>query len=63
VRISVPLSAKGISWAWYAGGWNAALADGRRPPGEKRAVIYTREHNSINFQLHHQPFKYFAPFA
>jgi hypothetical protein len=21
------LSAKGISWAWYAGGWNAALAD------------------------------------
>ena len=25
------LSAKGISWAWYAGGWNAALADGGKP--------------------------------
>ena len=23
------LSAKAVSWAWYAGGWNAALADGR----------------------------------
>jgi phospholipase C len=57
------LSAMGISWTWYAGGWNAALADGRRPPGEKRAVIYTREHNSINFQPHHQPFNYFARFA
>ena len=40
------LSAKGISWAWYAGGWNAALADGTRPPNEKRSVIYTRENNA-----------------
>jgi len=23
------LSAKGVSWAWYAGGWNASLAGGR----------------------------------
>lgn len=57
------LSAKGITWAWYAGGWNAAVADGRRPPNEKRAVIYTRENNAINFQPHHQPFNYFARFA
>jgi phospholipase C len=57
------LSAKGVSWAWYAGGWNAALADGRRPPSEKRQIIYTRENNSINFQPHHQPFNYFARFA
>ncbi len=57
------LSAKGISWAWYAGGWNAALADGRRPPGEKRAVIYTRENSALNFQPHHQPFNYFSRFA
>jgi phospholipase C len=57
------LSAKGISWAWYAGGWNAALADGRRPSSEKRTVIYTRENNSLNFQPHHQPFNYFARFA
>ena len=26
------LSAKNTTWAWYAGSWNAALADGRRPP-------------------------------
>jgi phospholipase C len=57
------LSAKGVSWAWYAGGWNAALADGRRPPSEKRQIIYTRENNSINFQPHHQPFNYFVRFA
>jgi phospholipase C len=57
------LSAEGIDWAWYAGGWKAALADGRRPPNEKRAVIYARENNSINFQPHHQAFNYFARFA
>lgn len=57
------MSAKGITWAWYAGGWNAALADGRRPPGEKRAVIYTRADGAMNFQPHHQPFNYFARFA
>jgi len=57
------LSAKGIDWAWYAGGWNAAVADGKRPANEKRSVIYTRENNSINFQPHHQPFNYYARFA
>jgi phospholipase C len=57
------LSAKGIAWAWYAGGWNAAVADGRRPPAEKRKVIYTREHGAENFQPHHQPFNYFRRFA
>ncbi|MGE5617132.1 MAG: acid phosphatase [Bacillota bacterium] len=57
------LSAKGITWTWYAGGWNQALADGRKPPTEKRTVIYTREGGSPNFQPHHQPFNYFARFA
>jgi phospholipase C len=57
------LSAKKISWAWYAGGWNEALADGRRPPEEKRRFIYIREGASQNFQPHHQPFNYFARFA
>jgi len=32
------LTAKGVSWAWYAGGWNAASADGRRDPKEKRGL-------------------------
>jgi phospholipase C len=41
------LSAKGVSWNWYAGGWDDAAA-GR--PGK-------------NFQYHHQPFNYFANYA
>lgn len=57
------LSAKGVSWAWYAGAWNEALADGRRDPKEKRAVIYNRGAGSPIFQPHHQPFNYFARFA
>ncbi len=57
------MSAKGISWTWYSGAWNEALADGRRPPAEKRAIIYNRDPGSHNFQPHHQPFNYFARFA
>ncbi len=41
------LDEKGISWAWYSGGWRDALA-GRPHP---------------NFQFHHQPFAYFANWA
>lgn len=47
------LSAKGISWAWYGGGWNQALTN--------RAVIYNDA--KVNFQPHHQPFNYFRQFA
>jgi acid phosphatase len=57
------LSAKGVSWAWYAGAWNMATADGRRAPDQKRATIYNRESGSPNFQPHHQPFNYFSRFA
>jgi phospholipase C len=57
------LSAKGVSWAWYAGGWNAALADGMQPPQAKRKVIYNGAQDSPNFQPHHQPFNYFERFA
>jgi phospholipase C len=41
------LSAKGISWNWYAGGWDDAVAG----------------HPGPNFQYHHQPFNYFANYA
>ena len=41
------LDERGISWAWYAGGWNDALAG--RP--------------DRLFQFHHQPFAYFARYA
>src|SRR5437764_3607407 len=57
------LSAKGVGWAWYAGGWNLALADGRRPATEKRSVIYTNTPETLSFQPHHQPFNYFERFA
>jgi acid phosphatase len=57
------LSAKGVSWAWYSGGWNAALADGRRPPADKRSVIYNTARGELAFQPHHQPFNYYSRFA
>lgn len=41
------LSDKKISWAWYSGGWNAALARNPDPL----------------FQFHHQPFAFFAKYA
>ncbi len=43
------LSAKGVSWAWYGGAWQAAL-DGRGG-----APVW--------FQTHHQPFNFFASTA
>jgi phospholipase C len=57
------LSAKGISWVWYAGGWNEALEDGMQDPAAKRRVIYNNEPGSPYFVVHHQPFNYFARFA
>jgi phospholipase C len=44
------LSAKGVTWAWYAGAWQAAL------DGQNASPI-------PNFQYHHQPFNYFAAYA
>jgi acid phosphatase len=57
------LSTKGVSWAWYAGGWNLANADGRQSASVKRRVIYTFDKASPMFQPHHQPFNYHARFA
>jgi phospholipase C len=41
------LSDKGVSWAWYSGGWNEAVA-GKADP---------------TFTYHHQPFVYFKRYA
>ena len=57
------LSARGVRWAWYAGGWDAAVADGRQPPSTRRRVIYAGGPDSPMFQPHHQPFNYFKRFA
>jgi len=44
------MSAKGVTWAWYAGAWQVAL-DGKNADPVP------------NFQYHHQPFNYFADMA
>jgi acid phosphatase len=41
------LTGAGIDWAWYAGGWNDAIAG----------------HPDPLFQFHHQPFDYFANYG
>lgn len=46
------LDAKGVSWAWYAGGWNVVTGT---PDGRKQ--IYS---GKVNFQAHHQPFNYYV---
>ena len=58
------LDAKGVHWTWYAGAWNQALADGRRPPQQVRTAIYTPPTAGGNpdFQPHHQPFNYYERF-
>jgi phospholipase C len=43
------LTQKGVSWAWYAGAWQAVL-DHSAPA-------------SVAFQYHHQPFNYYADLA
>ncbi len=41
------LSGKGVSWAWYSGGWDDALAG----------------HPAKTFQFHHNPFAYFRRYG
>lgn len=48
------LSARGIDWVWYAGGWGAALE------GHGQSSEFP---SRPNFQPHHQPFNYFTRFA
>ena len=48
------LSEKGVDWAWYAQGWNVALA--------YRGAIYNNA-GAVNFQPHHQPYNYFVNYA
>ena len=69
------LSAAGVSWAWYSGGWSNADGDVGAPGWTNGAVpgICADPDSSPNpvwpycpnkvFQFHHQPFNYYANYA
>jgi acid phosphatase len=48
------LSEKGVDWAWYAQGWDIALA--------YREEVYNKL-GAVDFQSHHHPYNYFALYA
>ncbi len=56
-HIGDALDAKGVEWAWYAGGWGLAV-QGKGDTGDTSEFP-----TSPNFQIHHQPFNYFANLA
>jgi acid phosphatase len=68
------LSAKGIGWAWYSGGWSNANGDVGAPgwtngngptcsdPKTFATAVYPNCPDKL-FQFHHQPFAYFARYA
>jgi phospholipase C len=69
------LSAKGVDWAWYAGGWDdaAGIVDGPgwtngSTPGTcaSARTVTTAVYPYCpdkTFQFHHQPFSYYANYA
>jgi acid phosphatase len=69
------LSAKGVDWAWYSGGWDnaagnvggAGWTNGTTPgtctdPNHLAAATYPYCADKL-FQFHHQPFNYYANYA
>jgi phospholipase C len=68
------LSAKGIDWAWYSGGWSNANGDEDAPGWTNgdgptcsdldtaSGAVFPNCPDKL-FQYHHQPFNYFASFA
>jgi phospholipase C len=68
------LSAKGVDWAWYSGGWSNANGDVGGPGwtngsggtcGDANTAanaVYPNCPGKL-FQYHHQPFNYFANYA
>jgi len=68
------LSAKGITWAWYSGGWSNAAGIVNGPGWTNGPGPNCSDPNVIPkspypfcpdglFQFHHQPFNYFANYA
>lgn len=56
------LSAKHISWKWYSGGWDNALASTVSNPANNGAVPPNPPVDPL-FQWHHQPFAYYDNYA
>jgi acid phosphatase len=68
------LSAKGVDWAWYSGGWSNANGDIGGPgwtngagtpctdPNTAAGAVFPNCPGKL-FQYHHQPFNYFANYA
>jgi acid phosphatase len=69
------LTAKGVSWAWYSGGWSNAngnvgapgWTNGSTPgtctdPNTTTGAVYPNCPDKL-FQYHHQPLNYYASFA
>jgi acid phosphatase len=76
VTIGDRLSAAGVSWGWYAGGWDNAAGNTTGPgwtngPGptcsdpnhDTNAAYHYPKCPDFAFQFHHQPFAYFANYA
>jgi acid phosphatase len=68
------LTAKGVDWAWYAGGWSNAAGVVNGPGWTNGAGPKCSDPNAIPsspypycpdglFQFHHQPFNYFAQYG
>ena len=67
------LSAAGVDWAWYSGGWSNANGDVGGPGWTNGTSACTDPATAANnkfpncpnkyFQYHHQPFNYFANYA
>jgi phospholipase C len=68
------LSAKGVDWAWYSGGWSNANGDVNAPgwtngtgptcsdPNTLTGAVFPNCPDKL-FQFHHQPLNYYASFA
>ncbi len=74
-NIGDELTAKGLSWAWYSGGWDNAAGITTGPGwtnGTAPGTCTDPSHNPADtypycadklFQYHHQPFNYYANYA
>ena len=73
-NIGDELSAKGVDWAWYSGGWSNAngytdqpgYTNGTGPacsdPDSRKDTAWPKCPD-VNFQYHHQAFNYWATYA